>query len=52
MPEASGLASGIRFRKGYFFFFFAAFFVAKYLTSLHRYVNHSETSTGLDRGFS
>jgi hypothetical protein len=34
-PEASGLASGARIEAGYFFFFFAAFFVAKILTSLH-----------------
>ena len=33
-PEASGLAPGARIEAGYFFFFFAAFFVAKILTSL------------------
>ena len=35
-PGVSGLTPGVLPRQGYFFFFFAAFFVAKILTSLHR----------------
>ncbi len=37
-PEVSGLTSGVHIWRAYFFFFFAAFFVAKTLTSLHKLV--------------
>jgi len=33
-PGARSLAPGARIEAGYFFFFFAAFFIAKILTSL------------------